>query len=586
MTSPAANTTETGKAPASRVLLLGLDGASWRLLDPLMEDGKLPRLAQLISEGARGVLESTIPPVTASAWSSLYTGRSPGRHGVFDFRRRMGPDTTHRPWVTLGEIGGPRLWDIASAQGKTVGLINLPLTFPPVPVKGYMIGGMPVPPTKDEIGLPSGLVDEIVSRTGEYISDVDLLRGESPDVNDPEKCREFVLQVGRAAESRGRAALYLIDEHPTDLTACVLVTPDRLSHLFWKVLVPEPGDQDLKRWEVELRERMIEVLGTMDGVVGRLVDAMSADDLVILVSDHGFGHLDEILKLNRLLRRLGYLKFRPEVEGGLRRKVGRLLPESIKKPVREFMRWKRMLRRGHAQDAHATAGDTAGERKPFDPYALIDWSQTRAYSGGSVEQGVFLNVAGREPMGTVQMGGEYHRVRDRLIEDLRKSIHPSDRKPLFDWVEPRENVYSGEYLDNAPDIIFSLREYRMVVGEDAEPPLVGPWSQPRAGFHRRDGIVVLAGPMIRKGIQLGKSRIEDVAPTLLACWGLAADEGMDGEVMRGAIEPEFLVAHPARRADFADHAQDAHATWGLRREPCERDAEDMEDLLKGLGYLN
>lgn len=567
MTSSESKPSGKQDGPAERVLVIGLDGATWNLLDKLIGEGRLPRIGELASSGAKGVLRSTIPPVTASAWSSLYTGRSPGRHGVYDFRRRMGSDSTHRPWVTQGAIAGPKIWDIASAQDKSSGLLNLPLTFPPVQVNGYMIGGMPVPPARDDIGLPGGLVDEIIAETGEYISDVDLLRGESPDVNDPEKCFEFVEQVKRAAESRGRAMQYLMGKHPTDLTACILVTPDRLSHLFWKLLVPRPNDPPMQSWEKELREKIFGVFEVMDGIVGEMSDRMNPDDLVVMVSDHGFGHLDEILKLNRLLRDLGYLEFKPEVEGGIRRKVGRILPESVKKPLRKML-----------------GMETGGKDRPpdgkkqFDPYALINWPETKAYSGGSVEQGVFINVAGREPMGTVQMGGEYHQIRERLIADLRNVLHPSDGKPLFDWVEPRENVYSGEYLDYAPDIVFSLRGYSMVVGEDAEPPLVGPWSQPRAGFHRREGIIVMKGPMIRTGIEIKESRIEDVAPSILACWGLASDEGMDGEIITDAIDPSFLESHPPSKDKFEDS--------GGEIEPCGEDAEDMEDLLKGLGYLN
>ncbi|MCK4719260.1 alkaline phosphatase family protein, partial [bacterium] len=238
--------------PASRVTIIGLDGASWTLLDPLIKSGDLPNLAKLVDTGASGVLMSTIPPVTASAWSSFYTGRTPGRHGVYDFRRRMGSESTHREWVTSGNIGGPKIWEIANAQGKNAGLINLPLTFPPVELDGYMIGGMPVPPTRDDIGWPSGLVDEIVRETGAYISDVDLLRGDSPDVSNPEKCFEFVNEVERAAKVRAEAVKFLMDKYPTDLTFLVLVAPDRLSHLFWQVLVPTPGMKRFAYWEQEL----------------------------------------------------------------------------------------------------------------------------------------------------------------------------------------------------------------------------------------------------------------------------------------------------------------------------------------------
>ncbi len=548
------------------MLLIGLDGATWTLLDPLISAGKLPGLSQLVNTGARGVLKSTIPPVTASAWSSLYTGRSPGRHGVFDFRRRMGPETTKRSWITSTGIGGMKFWEIAAAQGKTAGLVNLPLTFPPSPVNGYVIAGMPVPPARDDIGLPKGLIDEVIRETGEYVSDVDLLRGESPDVNDPEMCFKFVDQTEHALKVRGRALEYLMSVHPTDLTACVFVTPDRLSHLFWKVLVPEPSDPPLQKWEQELQGRMIEALRAMDSMVGEIIGRMSPDDLVVVISDHGFGPLNEILKLNRLLGNIGYLSFKPEVEGGLRRRVGRVLPESVKAPLRAVFGWGK--------------NRMEGDRKEFDPYSLLDWPNTRAYSGGSVEQGVFLNVNGREPYGTVEMGAEYHRVREDLLSELRKAKHPEDGTSLFDWVEPREKVYSGEQLELAPDIMFSLRGYRAVVGEDAEPPTMGPWSQPRAGFHRREGIYIMNGPMIQARATLEESRIEDIAPTILACWGLAADTGMDGKPIEDAVKPEFLEANPQKKQNFGGPDVDKGA--GV----CDEDADEMEDLLKGLGYLN
>jgi predicted AlkP superfamily phosphohydrolase/phosphomutase len=553
--------------PASRVLIIGLDGATWDLLEPLIKSGHLPNLEGLINSGTKGILESTIPPVTASAWSSFYTGRTPGHHGVYDFRRRMSSDSTDREWVTSGSIGGPKLWEIVNAQGKKVGLVNLPLTFPPVKVDGYMIGGMPVPPARDEIGYPKGLVDEIIRETGEYISDVDLLRGVSPDVKDPVKCGEFVEQVSRATEVGGKAVKYLMGKYPTDLTFFVLVAPDRLSHLFWQVLVPSKSDSGLDKWELELKTKMLGVLRKVDEVVGDIAGSMTDEDLIVVMSDHGFGPLKEILKLNKLLSEIGFLKFRPEVEGGLKKRIGRALPESVKKPLRAMF----------GMNGGKGAKGSGGESR-FDPYSLIDWKNTRAYSGGGVEQGIFLNIAGREPYGTVQLGAEYYQVREKLISELKKINHPGDSKPLFDWVEPRENIYSGEYLENAPDIMYGLRGYTMVIGEDAEPPMVGPWSQPRAGFHRREGILVLKGPMIGKGITLTKKGIENIAPTILRCWGLKLDKGMDGQVIDEAVDEGFLLQNPEQRESFEVHRKQAGPS-------CE-DSQEMEDLLKGLGYLN
>jgi len=551
--------------PSSRALVIGIDGATWDLLNPLIDSGMLPNIARLRDAGSWGILESTIPPVTASAWSSFYTGRTPGNHGVFDFRRRMGSDSMTRRWVTSGAIHGPKLWEILNAQNKKTGLVNLPLTFPPVEVNGYMIGGMPVPPARDDIALPSGLIDEIKRETGGYISDVDLLRGESPDVNDPEKCFEFTKQVYRAVESRGSATRYLIEKYPTDFTFLVFVVPDRLCHLFWQVMIPSEEMKPLADWEVKLQDELYGVMRKTDEEIGRILEMYTDDDLVVIISDHGFGHLSEILKLNRLLEKLGYLKFLPLAEGGIRKKIGRILPEPVKKPLRTVLGLNR--RKGN--------NGSAGQ---FDPYSLIDWSETMAYSGGSVEQGIFLNVNGREPEGTVLMGAEYHRIRDEIIAKLREAVHPDDNTPLFDWVEPRENVYSGTYTEQAPDIMYSLRGYSMVVGEDPEPPVIGPWSQPRAGYHRRDGILLVRGPMVEQGRNISVTGIQNVAPTILACMGLKSDQGMDGKIIRDALKPDFLDRYPPSSDKFEGSGPET----GI----CDSDSADMEDLLKGLGYLN
>ena len=554
--------------PSARTFVIGLDGATWDLLGPLMRSGDLPWLSKLCGTGSWGNLKSTIPPVTASAWSSFYTGRSPGSHGVYDFRKRMTKDSTKRRWVTQSDIRGPKLWDVLNAQGKTVGLTNLPLTFPPIPVNGYVIAGMPVPQTRSDIGLPAGIVDEIIRNTGGYISDIDLLRGTSPDVTDPAKCFEFVENVQKALETREKTVLYLMEKYPVDFTAVVFITCDRLSHLFWKVLVPEKKNKPLENWEIDLRKKMIDVLRKTDKALGAIIEKVGSDDLVVVMSDHGFGPLDEILKMNLLLRNFGFLAFKPEAEGSLRKKIGRLLPENIKKPLRRLIPGLTVRK----------SSDTK-EHNEFDPYSLIDWENTRAYSGGSVEQGIFLNVRGREPFGVVQFGAEYHKVRDELTGKLRECKHTADGKRLFDWVEPRENIYSGERIDDAPDIIFSLRNYRMVIGEDAEPPLVSPWSQGRAGFHRREGIFAIKGPMIGRYENIVDANIEDIAPTICACMGLKIDKGCDGKILREIIDPTFLSEYPPLKADFESSGR-------ATPEICGKDAEDMEDLIKGLGYLN
>ena len=127
-----------------RVLILGLDGVPWSLLDPWLAAGKLPNLARLIANGVRGDLRSTIPYVTAPAWTSCVTGVNPGKHGVFDFAMQRAGDYGITV-VNSTSLRARPLWAILSEQGRRVGMVNVPVTYPPQPVNGVMVTCMLTP---------------------------------------------------------------------------------------------------------------------------------------------------------------------------------------------------------------------------------------------------------------------------------------------------------------------------------------------------------------------------------------------------------------------------------------------------------
>ena len=123
----------------SRVLVIGIDGGTFDLIQPWAEAGDLPNLSQLLAEGVHGPLESTLPPVTAPAWTTFATGKNPGKHGVFDFIRPTGGEFD---MINATSIRAPTLWQILSEADRTVGVMNVPVTYPPSKVNGFVIGGM------------------------------------------------------------------------------------------------------------------------------------------------------------------------------------------------------------------------------------------------------------------------------------------------------------------------------------------------------------------------------------------------------------------------------------------------------------
>ena len=152
---------------ARRVLIIGLDGATFDVLGPMIERGRMPNLAAIIREGASGVLNSTQPPITPAAWTTFMTGKGPGRHGIVDFER-YDVRTNRLTFNSTMEIREKTFWDILSEKGFRVGSINLPMTYPPKRVNGFMISGFDAPSMEAEFTYPRDLKDEILRRFPDY----------------------------------------------------------------------------------------------------------------------------------------------------------------------------------------------------------------------------------------------------------------------------------------------------------------------------------------------------------------------------------------------------------------------------------
>src|SRR5262249_787704 len=149
-----------------KLLVIGLDGASFNVLDPLIEQGRLPTIKALIERGTRADLETTFPPITAVAWSSFMTGKNPGKHGIFEFVSRNG--STRELAVNASLREGNAIWDVLSDAGKRVVVHNFPCTYPPREVNGLLISDFMTPAGRRDYAFPPSLLAEIESRFGPY----------------------------------------------------------------------------------------------------------------------------------------------------------------------------------------------------------------------------------------------------------------------------------------------------------------------------------------------------------------------------------------------------------------------------------
>jgi len=541
---------------AERVWVIGLDGATFRLLDPFGERGWMPNLTKLAHEGTTAVLRSTLPPITAPAWTSFLTGCNPGRHGVYAFRGPLRSDG-QRPVCNAAAIRAPQTWQFLESFGLSSGLINVPVNYPVQPLDGYMVAGMLVPDGDLAVAYPAE-VQEMLRAQG-YVVDLHVGRRER-QTHTPEEVIRLADDVIATVQKRLQAALQLLAQRPTFFFTIVFVAPDRIQHYAWRYLERLIHEGDAARGDPAC-QRLLSVYQELDRAVGELLAHCDERTAVIVMSDHGFCALHSRFHLNDWLSRHGWLKFK----SGAR---------SARQQAKRARLWlKRLLpRRLLLWGRRALAVDQT-----------VDWDNTLAYAGDVSESAIYLNVRGREPQGTVEPGEPYYQLRAEIAAALQELRDPRSGLPVMKYVAQREEAYEGPYLDLAPDIVFEVAEGYEATPEVAlEGDLFTDVSAEGRGAHERDGILIAAGAGIRHSLARGQAGIADIAPTVLYLFGLPVPAEMDGRVIEEVVAAEWLAARPPRRESLATpvagHPADS-ASYSADEQRL------LEQRLSDLGYL-
>ncbi|MGB5933571.1 MAG: alkaline phosphatase family protein [Anaerolineae bacterium] len=553
------------KDAAQRVIVLGLDGASFDILLPLIKENKLPHLAWVMKEGVWGELRSTIPPYSAQAWASMATGVNQGKHGIVDFWRVSKGNVRHGV-VDSTLIRSDALWGILSRHGKRVGVVNVPLTYPPLEVKGYMVSGFMTPRGKTDYTYPPDLREEILEATGEY----------DPDPYDPispsKRLLEEYLYWMRRKEEANR---FLLSRYPGDFFISVVQALDQIQHFFWSVLDehhPFHDPSQAKRYQGMIEE----CYRLVDDVVGQRLGLLDEKTSLFIISDHGFGPAHKWFQVNKFLSELGLLVLKKEPPlKYLIRRVG-LTPQNMRSMVhrsdvfglrRRIGRW---LRMGLSKRMETTLA------------LPINWEKTAAYSGSPTSEGIYINLKGRDSEGIVEPGREYERVRDLIMDELLRFKDPETSEPVVDKVYRKEEIYGGPYLLLLPDIVFSTGSSPYMPRDDVSATKVVERIPPRGyveGRHTLPGIFMAIGSTIGKGTITG-AKIVDIAPTILYAMGLPVPRDMDGKVLEDSFCEEYGGARPIRY-------EDRESTLREREEASvytDEETREIEERLRGLGY--
>lgn len=534
-----------------QTLLFGIDAGTLSILEPLLETDTLPNLASIFEDGTVGSLESQIPPWTPSAWPSLYTGVNPGKHGVFGFLDFDGYD-----WDVVNDthVRERTLWEFLDYHGYSSVIVNVPVTHPPREINGAIVPGYTAPENPD--CYPEGLLSDIRNELGDY-------RVYAPrDATGLEKVDWYE----RLIQMRGEAFRYLINRFDPEFGFIQFQQTDTVFHEF-------PGD----------REKVRTVYSAVDEQIGHILSHCDPDT-ILLASDHGMGRYGgHEFRPNEFLREHGLVKTTTEGEGMPTWSTiasGQL--QTDEKNVQE--REKRIDLLETAIGSLATIGITSQRiQNSLDKIGLadfvakrvptnvaragaeqVDFPTSRAYMRDRIELGIRVNLAGREPEGIVPEA-EYETLRDELITMFSEVKSPAGTS-VFERVVRREEVFSGPYVDDAPDVITVPNEYDEFLSTRTGD---GQFSQPSEPYnHKRDGIIALSGLNIDSEAALSDAHLFDVAPTVLALFDLPPSHQMDGTVLPPveSKEPEHYPAYDMGEREGTDDA-------------------DVEARLSDLGYL-
>jgi predicted AlkP superfamily phosphohydrolase/phosphomutase len=562
-----------------RVLIIGLDGATYDVMLPWIDQGHLPTLGKLIHEGAWSRLQSTVPPITPCAWSSFMTGKNPGKHGLFDFVEPL-PDKHGFRFTNASSRHAESLWSYLSRHGRRVGVMNVPMTYPPENVNGYLISGLDTPDERSPYIYPESLRAELHGPDIGYRLDIRHIGNMRTD-----RRRDHQLKEHCEIETvRTKALQHLRRQCPTDFTMLVYTATDQIQHQFWHYMDPRHDKHDATGAE-RYRNAIRDVYVHLDGLIASILKDNRDDTVVMLMSDHGFGPTTNVrLRLNQALENEGLLRFAKEGGSGravraLAGKMDQLLRSTLSAGVKRWIAslFPRLRVWFEALDE-----------------ARIDWAHTQAFTN-EVSRSfpmIWINHAARNAEGGVKPE-DVEQVLKAAEEALLNLKDPQTGKAVISHMYRTRDLYQGPSVAKAPELMpswwedgFLLEQSipggpKALIVERSQTPIQG--GVEFAGSHRLDGVFAISGGPTRRGTAFSGAQIIDVAPTVLYLMGLPIPGDMDGKPLFDALDPDFVSRNPPH------YEQNGTPTATAPQEQetvfSEAEAEMIAKRLQSMGYI-
>ncbi len=518
----------------SKVVIIGLDGLSFNYLKPLLKNNKLPAINHLMKGGCYGILNSTFPPMTPVAWTTMYTGKNPGKNGIYSWLRIDPKNKTILPVQSNMSKQKP-LWILLNEYGKSTGIINAPLTYPAPIVDGFFITGFDNPfdsfASHEGIAYPLSIVNELAKKGIDY----DILPSYlSNPFQNLKEIDVFFRNWKLAEKKRTISAKYLLNKFHPDFFFIVYNIFDYFAHL--------------DKTGIKTDKALI----LLDKLIGELIQTFGPNTNFLIISDHGSTRLKKYVFLQHWLLEKGLLSFNQEVSEEHYTLIGKkissifaaILPQTLNKSLENAS--VKLLEKLDLKILHII--EIALCRifpKLIISDSNIDWDNTIAFTIGSYGE-IYINwdnkIYGKE-----FNKYDYTLIVSRLIDCLKILKDPENGKLLFSRVMRKEEVYWGGEISSAPDIICILRDQsyyfmrynyhmrpnttlKMLAQRDYKLISKISSSDDFIGDHTSQGIFVANGPNVIPSKKVN-IHLHDIAPTILALYGINVPADFDGEIL-------------------------------------------------------
>ncbi len=478
----------------NKIIVIGLDGTTFKLLDPLIKAGKMPNLKKIQDQGVRSTLLSTKPPVTAPAWTTFATGVNPGKHGCYDFFLPGNTIEDFHP-TNSDEIKVPTFYELMEQQDKKAILINLPNSFPAKTNHPTITSLMTV---GDEFVFPKSLKEKY------------------PELAD------YPLTPDETIRLKTVKAMFLKEDW--DLFFFLFSSTDWISHLVFNEMETGENPEAMK------------VFDLVDEYFGWLLKNLPENSNLYVMSDHGFATYTEVFYINRWLEEQGYLvtttgSGKLEENATARRKElakareGKQVKIKINKRLFKTLLFHPSLEKAAKKFYKKVVKKVLPLH--IDVNIGIDMNKTKlCFPRGSMLQTLYLNYDKNFTKGIISDETEYKTIIQDVKNKLENLTTPHGT-PVTEQVYTKEELYGPNASVPSPDLHCKTRDV-WIVGHLHSKSI---FEEAISNKHDEFGIFYAFGKDIKAGQKLDNAEIADICPTLLHHMNMSIPDYTDGKVL-------------------------------------------------------